>query len=92
MPVNIKFHKIKLIIELLNYCGAVKQKLLDELIIYATDETLLKRRVRMLSQLSQYEAQLLEKIHAFDTDNVKELNDAWGMIKNEISDVSHRSA
>ena len=92
MVINIKFYKIKLIIKSLNRCSLLRQHLLDELIIYATDEVLLKRRVRMLAQLSQYESQLLQKIYNFDTDNLDDLDLAWSLIEREIEDVCHRSA
>lgn len=92
MSVNIKFHKIKLIIDLLNQCAKVKQQLLDELVIYATDEILVKRRVRILSQLAQYESQLLKKIYNVSLDNIAELNSTWHIIKIEIDNVCNRSA
>ena len=92
MSTNIKFYKIKLIVNLLNQCATARQQLLDELIIYATDDILLKRRVRMLSQLAQYESQLLKKIYKVDTDNIDELNFSWQIIKIEIDNVCNRSA
>lgn len=93
MTVNLKFYKIKLLEQFLTDTAAERVKLLEELKINATDPVLYQRRVRMLSQLSRFEIQILEKINNFDTDNSEDftlygkLNIWFGM-----SAILHRSA
>ena len=53
-----------------NFLAAVqteKTKLVDELIDNATNPVLRKRRIRMIGQLSSYEAQVIEKISNLQT-------------------------
>lgn len=92
MSTNIKFYKINLVFKLLDQCATAKQTLLDELIICATDNVLVKRRLRMLYQITQYEAQILEKIYKYDTNNFNELVESWPVIQQEINNVCNRSA
>lgn len=62
------FFRIKLLKDLLQTTQTLRQQLLDELILNATDSVVSMRRYRMLSQLSLLESQLIEKIYNIDTD------------------------
>lgn len=90
MTVNFKFYKLKLIHKFLSESAKLRQQLLDELIIYATDPVRHPRRIRMLSQLSDYESQILKKIESFEPDVVEDLD--LGILKKEMYEVCHRSA
>lgn len=88
MSNNLKFYKIKLLTEFLKDTATARSQLLDELTVNATDSTIVKRRLRMLRHLSQYEDQIIKKIQDFETDDVEDFNSA----KFEIDSVIHRSA
>lgn len=68
MSKNQTFFRIFLLTEFLDRVQSIKQKLRNELIDNASDPTILMRRFRMLSQLSQYESQIIAKIEHLDTD------------------------
>ena len=55
--------------EFLAKVQAAKEELLNELINRATDPVILKRRFRMLSQLSLYESMIVSKIYNIETDD-----------------------
>lgn len=64
--------------------------LLDELITNATDPVKQMRRFRMLSQLSNYESQVIGKIAALDTNEVDDfLTDEF---EREINTIVNRNA
>jgi hypothetical protein len=73
MTDSVKFFKIKLIKKLLKSIEQEKNQLMDELIINATDPTIVKRRLRMIKNLNSYESQLIEKIQHFNTDDANDL-------------------
>jgi hypothetical protein len=84
MTTNLKFYKIKLLEKFLTDTAAERVKLLDELKVNATDPTIVLRRYRMLKHLSMYETQIIEKIQNFDTDDVKDIQqaqfDIWAIL------------
>jgi hypothetical protein len=90
MVQNLKFYKLKFIHDFLCESAKFKQQLLDELIIYGTDLVRYPRRIRMLSQLCEYESQILKKIEMFETNDVTDLELA--IIRRELYDISNRSA
>jgi hypothetical protein len=58
---------------------------------YATDPMIVKRRLRMLSQLSQLESQLLSKIRSFETTDVTDFNCSLQLLR-EIMCVTDRDS
>ena len=58
MKPNIKFYKIKYIKEFNDRCD-----------YNATDPTIVKRRIRMLEQLAEYQVQIYKKLETFETDD-----------------------
>ena len=68
-----KFYKIKTIKKLLIYTTQLRTQLLDELVAHATNPVIIKRRMRMLRHVNIYENQLLEKIQAFETNDIRDL-------------------
>ena len=69
MKPNIKFYKIKFIKEFNEKCDFERNQLINEMIDNATDPTIVKRRIRMLEQLAEYQVQIYKKIEAFETDD-----------------------
>ena len=78
---------LKKLIEIVNDHRA---KLLTELVDYAPDPVIVKRRLRMLSQLSQIESQLLSKIQSFETDDITDFN--FQTLFKEINRVTNRNS
>ena len=89
MPFNIDFYKICLIQEFLSNSTSLKRDLLDTLIINGTDPIIRMRRMRMLTQLSEYESQILKKIQNFTTDDPNDLN---SFLISEMYHIADRSA
>jgi hypothetical protein len=73
MTPNVKYYKIVLLKDFLEKTCRARMQLFDEIAIHAIDPVLYKRRFRMLSQLSQYESQIIKKIQNFETDDVGDL-------------------
>lgn len=73
MTINFDFYKLKLVQDTVQLVADARTKLLEELIIHASDPTIKMRRFRMLKQLSQFESQMIEKIWRFETDNHRDL-------------------
>jgi hypothetical protein len=90
MSSNIKLFKLDLVHSFLSESTSLKHQLLDELVIYATDPIIRTRRMRMLAQLCDYEAQILKKIENFQTDDPSDLN--IHIFNSEIYHVCDRSA
>lgn len=68
-----------------------RAKLLIELKTYGCDPVRRMRRIRMLGQLSQYEADMIKKIDSFETDDPKEWLDSALLMKT-IVEITDRSA
>ncbi len=73
MEHNIKFYKMKFLIEFNKACDFHRQKLLDELIDEGTDPVVVKRRMRMIANLSEYQSQIITKLMNFDTDDINDI-------------------
>lgn len=87
---SIKYYKIKTIKKLIEETTNQRNLLLDELIDQATDPVIFTRRVRMLTQLSQLEIQLLSKIQSLETDDVNDLD--WEIIGYDLKHIINRGA
>lgn len=74
MSCNINYYKIKTIKKLLTKTNEARTQLLDELLVNATDSTIVRRRIRMLKHLNLYENQLLVKIQNFETNDASDLD------------------
>lgn len=68
-----------------------RTELLKELKDYGCDPVRRMRRIRMLAQLSQFEADMLKKIDSFESDDATEWLDSYPLMKT-ISDITNRSA
>jgi hypothetical protein len=90
MSTNVKYYKIKIIKNLVDQATHLKNQLLDELVINATDPTIVKRRIRMLQHISQYESQLILKIQSFETEDLSDIN--LDVVCQELETISNRSA
>lgn len=69
MTINHNFLRMRLTKEFLDAVYNEKQQLLNELMIYGTDPVRVNRRMRMLRQLSEYEALIVDKIQHFESNN-----------------------
>jgi hypothetical protein len=90
MNSNALFYKIKIIKKLLTKTNQARTQLLDELIVNASDPTIVQRRIRMLKHLNLYENQLLDKIQNFKTNEVSDLN--FRSIEHYVDLIINRSA
>lgn len=98
MTPNIKFYKIKFIKEFNERCDYERNRIIIELVDDATDPTIVKRRIRMLEQLTEYQLQIYKKLEAFETDDPDDflsipLHDSWRkQFPPEPVLVTHRGA
>lgn len=69
-----------------------RTELLQDLVAYTNDPTRYARRIRMLTQLSQYEQDLLTKIDSFESDNKEDFDRALGNITHDILAIANTSA
>ena len=65
--------------------------LLNDLKDHGCDPVRRMRRIRMLAQLSQYEADIIKKIDSFETDDCKEWLD-YSLLMDTVIDITNRSA
>lgn len=68
-----------------------RDSLHQELISKAADPVILKRRFRMLSQLSDYESQIYKKIYRFQSNDISDYIAATREITTELYYVTNRS-
>lgn len=90
MSSNSEFFRLCFVHNFLSQSTRIKQKLLDELLIGATDSVIKMRRIRMLHQVCEFESQILKKLENFDTDDVKDFDVQLAM--EELKSVGNRSA
>ena len=72
--------------------SASKHLLLKELLTEANDPVIVKRRFRMLAQLSSYESEIYSKTYQFETDDLDEYFYSLADIIIEIEHVIDRNA
>ena len=90
MEVNKTFFKLKNLKDFLKFSTEVRNILLNECIDQGgTDSVILMRRFRMLSQLSQFESDVITKIYNFDNEDFKDIIQP---LIDEIQTVVDRSA
>lgn len=90
MTDNIKYYKIRTIKKLIEETISQRNLLLDELIDNATDPVIFSRRIRMLTQLSELEIQLLFKIQLFETNDANDLD--LEIISQDLKHIINRGA
>jgi hypothetical protein len=86
---NTAFLKTKLLDNLLKDTQAERQRLMDEAIIKTNNPTVSMRRFRMLSQLSEYESVVINKIMQLESDDVCDFID--NAYRAEISNIVDRA-
>jgi hypothetical protein len=92
---NDTFYKLCMLQKFLTETQQHRQTLLTELVDNATDPVIKKRRFRMLSNLSTFEAVVIKKISEFETDDVNDLIESTielTIFKNELTMLLDRSA
>lgn len=87
---NMKYYKIRTIKKLIEETISQRNLLLDELIDNATDPVIFSRRIRMLTQLSELEIQLLFKIQLFETNDANDLD--FKIIRQDLKHIINRGA
>lgn len=90
MTLNVKYYKIVLLKDFLEKTNQARMQLFDELAVHAIDPVLYKRRFRMLTQLNQYEEQIIKKIQNFETTNPSDLS--IDVLSNGLRVILDRSA
>lgn len=87
-----KLYKLVLLQLVSDRIANTKAVLAKELLTQAADDTIFKRRFRMLSHLATYEAQIYQKIYNFETDDMGDYGIALLRIFSEIKDnVANRN-
>jgi hypothetical protein len=89
---NTTLLKLQILNNFLSESQKYRQILLNELIDNATDPVVKKRRFRMLSNLSTFEADMIKKINEFETDNVHDLLQYLHILNAELEVLLDRSA
>lgn len=84
---TITLSQATLILNTCNYITTARDSLLGALISYTEDPVRYARRVRMLCQLAAYEAQIIEKINKFQTDDLLDIDLTFDEIKNEVDQL-----
>lgn len=69
MSINHVFYKNNIIAEIETRTSVIRQELLNELVAAGSDPVVWKRRFRMLKHLNLLQAQLIDKLYKFETDN-----------------------
>ena len=93
MQGNQTFFKLKLLRDFLKKTTESKQTLLNECIdVGGTDPVILMRRFRMLSQLCQYESDIINKINNFEITSIDDVIINRQIILSEVNTVTNRSA
>jgi ABC-type uncharacterized transport system auxiliary subunit len=69
-----------------------RTELLQDLVAYTNDSVRYLRRIRMLTQLSQYEYELISKIDNFESQDNSDFDYALANITNEILSITNTSA
>jgi len=90
MAIGQRYFRIKHLKYLIDTCQRHREKLIDELIDNATNDTLVMRRFRMIHELSSFESSMTKKIYNFQTNDVEDFNLAW--IDQQISFITNRNA
>ena len=86
------FLKLVITKQILEYIDQKRKQFYIELSTLASDPVLVTRRFRMLSQLDMYEAQILQKIHNFEFQNIGDFHDSRSLIFQEITKVTEKNA
>lgn len=87
------FYRTRLIYKISVYISNARNTLLEDLVAYTNDPVRLKRRIRMLIQLSDYEQNTLIKIRDFDTDNIEDMGqDILGRLQQEVDSITNRDS
>jgi hypothetical protein len=88
----VKYYQLLAINSLVKESARQKKLLFDELVESATDDVIFKRRIRMLTQLNQFESQLLKKIQNFKTEDVTDFVDGIDFMIQELNSITSRNA
>jgi hypothetical protein len=86
------FYKTRLIYKSLTLITEKRTELLQDLVAYTTDPVRYARRIRMLTQLSQYEQELIPKIDNFESQDTVDFDNALGSITHEVLSITNTSA
>jgi polyhydroxyalkanoate synthesis regulator phasin len=87
-----KFYKLITINFLLKETSSHRQKLFEELVDSGTDNNIVTRRLKMLSDLAMFEVQALEKIKNFKTLDVEDYASARVRLIQDLNHAVSRNA
>lgn len=91
MSINHAFYKNNLIAEIEKTASGIRNQLFEELIAAGSDQTKYKRRIRMLCHLNLIQAQLLNKVYEFATDDPRDYIELRPIIQ-DLHSVTARNA
>jgi hypothetical protein len=88
------FYKTRLIYQISQYIADHRQTLLEDLVAYSKDPVRYSRRIRMLTQLAEYEQQILKKINNFETNDEEDISKhhALTQLKLEVDVLVNRNS
>lgn len=92
MVINNLYHRLFVTQQLVALLQNQMQNLQQDLIANALDPIKVKRRFRMMKQLSLYQAQLLDKIPNFHSDDAKDFQRFMDHVSREVFTIVHRSS
>lgn len=86
------YHRLKFSIQVSELINSTSDKIKSELILHALDHILVTRRLRMLSQLGQYQQQIFKKIPAWRIQSVDDLKFCMQQVERELHIIIDRSS
>lgn len=86
------FYKTKAAYQILDIISNERESLKSELVAYSNDPVRYARRFRMLTQLAQYELNILTKLNNFQTFDHTDLSSSMYSINEEIKSIVDRDA
>lgn len=86
------YHRLKFSIQILELINSTSDIIKSELISHALDHVLVTRRLRMLSQLGQYQQQIFQKIPAWRIQSVDDLKFCMQLVEQELRIIIDRSS
>lgn len=91
LHMNKNFLKLVLIDTFLKESSEHREMLLKELKDHGSDPVKRMRRIRMLGQLSEYEASIIRKLDNFDSDDIDDWQSWNQTLCYTLKEITHRS-
>jgi hypothetical protein len=89
---NQQFDKLRLVYKIVMHISDTRQQILKDLISYADDPVRYQRRLRFLTQLADYEHQLMIKFMNLDDDEIHYNDEMLKLLKDEVTLITNPSS